>query len=296
MAGRERLFRAGDRGDFRYIDWGGAGPLTHVAHATGLAAGVYAGFAETLTPHLNLVGLDFRGHGRTEAPADPAKLKNWYVFYEDLERFLEHFGGPVVAIGHSLGGTASLVVAARRPDLVTALILIEPGIMPPSWRPWVFLAQKSGLSNYVPFVTRASRRKSVWPDKQAVREELQGKGPFRNWGAEFLDSYIEECVEDTYSGSVRLLCDPAWEGRCLATAPVDIWRFVPRIKAPTLLLYGALSTTFLPSVVSRFQAKVPHAVVKRFENTGHFVPMERPNESAEVIAKFLQDNQLIPHR
>ncbi|MEW6114757.1 MAG: hypothetical protein AB1664_21660, partial [Thermodesulfobacteriota bacterium] len=66
MAGRERLFRAGDRGDFRYIDWGGAGPLTHVAHATGLAAGVYAGFAETLTPHLNLVGLDFRGHGRTE--------------------------------------------------------------------------------------------------------------------------------------------------------------------------------------------------------------------------------------
>jgi len=293
MTGRECLFRAGDRGDFRYIDWGGSGPLAHIAHATGLGAGVYTNFAEKLTPFLNVVGLDFRGHGRSKASADPTRLRNWYVFYQDLERFLEHLGRPVVAIGHSLGGTASLVVAARRPDLVAALILIEPGIMPPSWRPWVFLAQKSGLSNYVPFGTRASRRKSVWPDRQAVREDLQGKGPFRNWGAEFLESYIEECIEETKPGSVKLLCDPAWEGRCLATAPVDIWRFVRRVRMPTLLLYGALSITFLPSVVSRFQAKVPHAVVKRFENTGHFVPMERPSHCAEVIAAFLRENGIL---
>ncbi|MBI4965247.1 MAG: alpha/beta hydrolase [Desulfomonile tiedjei] len=293
MATRDWIFTGRDKGHFRYFDWGGDGPLLHIAHATGLGAGVYSTLAERLARRLHAVGLDFRGHGRTEAPADPPKLNRWAVFYDDLEAFLEHLGAPVVALGHSLGGTASLVVAARRPDLVTALILIEPGIMPPFWRPWVYLVQKSGLSRYVPFVTRASKRKSTWPDKQAAREDLRGKGPFRKWGDEFLDAYVEECMEETEQGSVKLSCDPAWEGRCLATAPVDIWRFVPRVRMPTLLLYGAQSTTFLPAVVKRFRAQVPHAIIKEFEQTGHFVPMERPDLSADAILQFLHDNKIL---
>jgi len=280
-------------GDFHYIDWGGSGPLTHIAHATGLCAGLYTPWAERLRSHLRVTGIDLRGHGRTEAQADPTQLKNWNVFYDDLEWFLESLDQPVVAIGHALGGTASLVVATRRPDLVSALILIEPGIMPPSWRPWVFLAQKTGLSGYVPFVTRASKRKNTWPDSQSARISLQSKGPFRQWKEEFLEAYLTEGMEETELGGERLLCDPEWEGRCLAMAPYDVWGYVPRLTAPTLVLYGALSTTFLPSVVTRFRTRVPQAVIKGFEETGHFVPMERPDESAEVVLQFLQRNKII---
>ncbi len=124
---------------FHYIDWGGEGPTIHIAHATGLCAGAYSTLAESLTDHNKVVGLDFRGHGLTEARAEPRKLKNWHVFYDDLECFFDQLKGPIISIGHSLGGTSSLKLAATRPDLVSALILIEPGIMPPAWRPFVYL-------------------------------------------------------------------------------------------------------------------------------------------------------------
>ncbi len=101
---QSKIFES-DKGDFHYYNWGGEGPLVHIAHATGLCAGAYAEMAAKLKPYMNVLGIDFRGHGRTVVPADPYRLKNWNIFYNDMERFLEHLGQPVIAIGHSLGGT-----------------------------------------------------------------------------------------------------------------------------------------------------------------------------------------------
>ncbi len=280
---------------FHYIDWGGSGPLTHMAHATGLCAGAYSKFVEKLNSQLRLIGLDFRGHGSTTAKADPKQLHNWKIFYDDFEDFLEYLQKPIISIGHSLGGTVSLKLAAAKPECFKALILIEPGIMPPSWRPWVFLAQKSGLSKYVPFVTRASKRKNGWESKQNAWDYLYGKGPFRRWNEEFLQDYVKDGLQESESNSVRLSCNPAWEGRCLAMAPYDIWRYVRDIKIPTLVLYGKLSTTFLPSVVKKLQDRIPNAVIKGFEKTGHFVPMEKPDETADIIIRFLEENNLLDH-
>ncbi len=285
---KDHIFQS-NRSSFNYIDWGGQGPLTHVAHATGLCAGAYTQMAEKLQKQLHVVGMDFRGHGKSTAPADPRRLKNWNVFYQDLEHFFEKFNRPVVAIGHSSGGTASLQVAARRPDLVSALVLIEPGIMPPSWRPWVFLAQKSGLSKHVPFVTRVMRRKNLWSSLEEARQDLYGKGPFKSWQDDFLSDYLEEGFKTDVEGTVKLACDTHWEGKCLATAPVDIWRYVRQVKIPTLVLYGKQSTTFLPAVVEKLRSNLPGVIIKGFENTGHYVPMERNNDTVNIILEFLKD-------
>ena len=75
----------------------------------------------------------------------------------------------------------------------------------------------------------------------------------------------------------------------MAMAPYNVWRYVPRLKVSTLVLYGILTTTFLPSVVKRFRVRVPQAVIKGFDEIGHFVPMERPNKTAEVILHFLHE-------
>ena len=193
-----------------------------------------------------------------------------------------------MAIGHSMGGTASLVAAARRPDLFSTLILIEPGTMPPFWRPWVWLVQKLGLAMKTPYVKRAINRQSQWPDVRSAADYFSGRSPFKHWRQDFIQAYLEYgLIADENDGSVRLACDPKWEGRCLATAPTDIWQYVSRIKAPTLILYGTRSTTFLPSVVRKFRECLPTAEIRPFEDTGHFIPMERPDECAAVIIDFL---------
>ena len=76
----------GRGGDFHYIDWGGRHQLAHFSHATGLCAAVYAPLVQHLTGNLHVLGLDARGHGRTTAAADTARLMGWDIFARDMEK------------------------------------------------------------------------------------------------------------------------------------------------------------------------------------------------------------------
>ena len=292
MKKRYRSFKGPD-GDFNYIDWGGDGPTAHFSHATGLCAGVYTPLAEKLRSHLKMFGMDDRGHGRTKVPADPGKLSSWNVFAEDLENFVTHLNGPVIAIGHSRGATASLLLAVKRPELIRALVLIDPTILPYSWMWWWYLAQKSGLAKRVPIAATAAKRRYIWPDRQAMLKSYRRKAVFRSWQDGFLEAYVESGTEETPDGNIRLCCAPDWESRCFAVCPYDVWRYIPRLKTPTLVLYGATSDTFLAAAASRFKNKVPSARMISLEKTGHFVPMERPGETVEIILSFLRELDII---
>ena len=279
------------KGDFKYINWSKSGSLLHVAHATGLCSGVYSEFSANFMKHYKVIGLDFRGHGKTKAPADPISLKNWEVFVHDLEAFFKHFNNPLIAVGHSMGGTISAVIAARYPGLVSKLILIEPGLMPPIWRPFVYLVQKAGLSMHVPFVTRATKRKCIWINKEEAIIDLVNKGPFKSWRKEILEDYVHEGTMISDNGLIKLRCSPIWEGRILTTAPCSIWREVSKIRCPTLVLYGSKSKTFLPSVAAKIKKLIPHAIITEMPNAGHFIPMEHPKESAEIVLRFIKESK-----
>jgi pimeloyl-ACP methyl ester carboxylesterase len=283
----------GSEGKFHFIDWGGDGPLAHFAHATGLCAGVYTPLANILRSQLNILGMDDRGHGQTSVPATPAKLSNWNVFADDLERFFDHLKNPVIAMGHSRGAAVSLMLAAKRPDLIRALVLIDPTILPFSWMWWWYLAKKSGLARWMPIVATAAKRRNTWPDQESVWSSYRQKAVFSTWQEGFLEAYIDDGTTATLQGGVRLCCQPAWESKCFSVCPHDIWRYVTRLKQPVLVLYGAHSDTFLAPAVRRFQAKVPHARFKCFENCGHFVPMEQPRATADAIFEFLKTEALV---
>ncbi|MCP4604125.1 MAG: alpha/beta hydrolase [Proteobacteria bacterium] len=286
---RQDLTYKRDDGEFHYIDWGGSGPLLHLAHANGFSAGVYSPLAERLAAHLRVVGMDDRGHGGTTVPADPEKIDNWNIFVDDLVHFFEFLGEPVIAVGHSRGAVVSLLAAVRRPDLIRALILIDPTILPFSrMGPW-FVMKKTGLSGMVPIVAKARKRRRIWPDRDTILMSYGKKEPFRTWQSEFLKAYIADGTRETDRGEVELCCEPAFESSCFAACPHDIWRYIPRLKQPVMVLYGAQSRTFLRPAVKRFMAKLPGAVFKGFEETSHFVPMERPDESAQAIIAFSKE-------
>jgi pimeloyl-ACP methyl ester carboxylesterase len=284
---RERSYK-----EFKYINWSDNGSIIHIAHATGLCCSPYSRFASKFIGQYKVVGLDFRGHGRTETPADPICLKSWEVFYKDLEAFFTYLNQPIVAIGHSLGGTVSAVLAARFPAMVSKLILIEPGLMPPMWIPFVYSAQKTGMSMRVPFVTRVTKRNRIWKNKADAVNELANKGPFKSWRKDILEDYLQAGTDNDEDGSIKLRCDPMWEGRILATAPCGIWKSISKIKVPTLVLYGAKSKTFLPSVAVKIKKAIPHAIIRKMPNAGHFIPMEQPEEAADMILRFIEEGRV----
>ncbi|MFC1885068.1 alpha/beta fold hydrolase [Thermodesulfobacteriota bacterium] len=280
-------------GDFHYIDWGGRGPLAHFSHATGFCARAYTPLIERILSYLRMVGMDDRGHGRTTAPAHVDKLKDWRVFARDLERFLEHVRQPAVLMGHSRGAVASLLLSARRPELVRALVLIDPTILPFSWMWWWYLAKKARAAQFVPIAFRAARRKNLWPDRDTILQSYSSKEPFSKWEEGFLEGYIRDGTRETEDGLVRLSCDPLWESKCFATCSHDVWRFIPTLKMPTLLIHGEKSDICLPPTVKRFKEKVPEAKVIGLKGTSHFVPMERPDETADIIIGFLREQGII---
>lgn len=103
---------------------GGEGPAVLMLHGhCGRARGFLA-LARAITSWSRWVALDQRGHGRSSAAPDYGR--DGYV--EDLAEVIEQLGlAPVTVVGHSLGGINAMHLAARRPDLVRALVVVDIG-------------------------------------------------------------------------------------------------------------------------------------------------------------------------
>ena len=83
-----------------------------------------------------VIVVDLRGHGRSSVPDDGYEPKQ---FAADIAGLLEQLDvGPVVAMGHSLGGAIVSALAVERPELVSAVVSVDPGyLLPDEVRPLV---------------------------------------------------------------------------------------------------------------------------------------------------------------
>ena len=80
---------------------------------------------EALDGQLDLVRHELRGYGQTPLPE-----RGTFSHAEDLEAALE---GPAVLVGASFGGQVCLELAARRQDLVVALVLLDAALPDHEW-------------------------------------------------------------------------------------------------------------------------------------------------------------------
>ena len=108
---------------------------------------------------------------------------------------------------------------------------------------------------------------------------IVNKKSMQRWEETFSTPYVERGQGNVYPpGHHTWRCAPAWEARCFATCPHDVWQYVPQVRCPTLVIYGKDSDTFLKPAAERFKKKLPSAELVGMENTSHFVPMERREE------------------
>ncbi|GAA2213861.1 alpha/beta hydrolase [Nonomuraea monospora] len=71
-----------------------------------------------------VIAPDLRGHGRSSAVSGGLAPRD---FADDLAALLDHLGGrPAVVVGHSLGAAVASVLAVERPDLVRAVVAVDP--------------------------------------------------------------------------------------------------------------------------------------------------------------------------
>jgi len=80
----------------------------------------YLSLIPSLSERWRTYALDLRGNGRSGWVAGHYRLED---FTEDNVQFVKQLNAPAVLMGHSLGGVIALMVAARCPEKVKALII-----------------------------------------------------------------------------------------------------------------------------------------------------------------------------
>jgi pimeloyl-ACP methyl ester carboxylesterase len=276
------------------ITFGGdkPGPDIVFLHATGFNARAYQEMLQPLGERFHVLGVDARGHGLTNLPPRRFGYTSWRPHRDDLIALLErHTTGPVTLAGHSLGATVALLVAAKRPDLVAALALIEPVIMPSAFYALMELPAWPLIARAViPLARNAATRRAHFPDRDAAVQAFTGRGVFAKFSQDQIIDYVGDGLIEDVRGGLKLSCDPAYEAATFCAQRHDPWAALRRVSCPLVLLRAHKESTTPPAAAQRFAALKPDARVAVVEGAGHMLPMERPDrvraaiESAALMA------------
>jgi pimeloyl-ACP methyl ester carboxylesterase len=214
---------------------------------------------------------DYRGHGRSDAPADPSAYSMERVVL-DLEQVLDALapGAPAVVGGLSFGGLASLHFALRRPERVRALLLVDSG---------------PGFKN-----PEAQKR---WEEAvERTARFLETKGPaalVEGRGAETLVGRRPELPAARAAAQASAAQRPhglAAFGRRVAAPAPQVIDALPGIGVPALVVVGEHDAAYLRSA-QVMAARLPNAESVTIPDAGHMVNLEQPEAFDAAVLRFL---------
>jgi pimeloyl-ACP methyl ester carboxylesterase len=237
-------------------------------------------FLAPLLPKLNLVALDFPGHGFSDHR--PLGIKYHYLDYiADVIHVVdalkwERFN----LIGHSLGGGVAAVTAGTFPDRVDKLVLIE-GIAPRSGDP-----QKSPeyLARSITQMKKSAERKPpVYKAKSDLIAARAGAGDIKKRSVEALVARGSIEIED----GVTLRSDPRLRiGSPSYLTENQVFSFLDRIEAETLMVVGEQGLFSDRQYLARRTQRIKKLHKVEIPG-GHHVHLDDPETVAPHILSFL---------
>jgi pimeloyl-ACP methyl ester carboxylesterase len=202
------------------------------------------------------------GYGATTGAGELLDLHDLIYYYLD---FLDALGlRDLPLVGQGLGGMLAAELAAVQPERFTRLALLAPlGLWDPADPVLDFFAAEPAA------LAAALYRDPASPAARAATEVPTD--------------------DDRY---VAFMLDRA---QSLATAAKYLWpipnrglnRRLHRVRAPTLLVWGASDGVCSPRYADAFRAAIPHAEAVILPDAGHQLQAERPAEVAALVEGFI---------
>ncbi len=275
-----------------HFDLEGNGEPLHFLHANGYPPDCYLPLFAHLQNHFHVFGMKLRP---LWAGASSAGLKNWHPFSDDLLKFLTQYTPkPVVGVGHSIGGIVTLRAVLRSPEKFSAVILLDPVLfVPPFLAGWSFVRAVGLGERFHPLIRTAKNRRRVFDNLDMVFERYRTRGIFRFMSDENLKAYIKGITKPKVDGGFELVYSPEWEAYVYLTGlqDFDIWRKLPALEVPTLIIRGAETDTFLEKAERLVTKKNPKIQVHTMQKATHLLPLEHPQQVAEIIYNFTRPDK-----
>lgn len=266
-----------------YQEWGDTSlPTILMLHGFGVSGHMFDEFAAKAQGMYHLVALDQRGHGDSEWAPDGDYSRD--AFIADIEAFRDALKlDSVLLMGHSMGGLNAATYAAKFPERVKSLVLVDVG---PE-------AAKEGVDNimrftqapaeleFEEFVTNAMRfntRRTRENIEERMRHRLK-QLPSGKWTWKF-----DSRFRDKESG-VRIGSEATND---------ETWALFRSISCPVLLVRGEQSDILTQAVAEKLAADLPNCKLVVVPGAGHSVPGDNPDGFTEPVLEFLEDSVSAP--
>jgi len=250
------------------------------AHANGFPGQSYHSFLAPLAEHFDLHPLDRLGHH----PDFPVG-HNWVALRDELLAHLARLPGPVVGVGHSMGGVLMAMAAERAPATFRCVVMLDPPLML-GLDAWAMKAAKRlGLADRVTPAGKSRGRRAVWPDRQAMIHYLRRRRLFARFTEHALRDYVDGATRELDDGRVVLRYDPAIEVEIFRHLPDHLGTLPARVGVPLGVLAGAESELLTPR---RRRRLVRHGVEVACVPGGHMFPMEHPDQARSALLAMLE--------
>jgi pimeloyl-ACP methyl ester carboxylesterase len=256
-----------DGGQVWADDSGGDGPPLVLLHPGVGDSRIWEPVLAPLAAKYRVIRYDARGFGASPAPTVR------FSQLGDLIAVLDHFGaGRAALVGCSQGGASSLGLAVARPERVSALVLLCPGIpgYPMTEKEEAALAGPAWIAE----IDAAFERAAAAQDADAYADAM-----LRAWGAA---GTTPEVLEQARSASRAAF---ATEG--LETEDPPVFGRLGEIAVPAALMVG--DADYRPLVEKNRQAapKIPGCEFVLVPGMDHFPPLREPALVLDLITRTL---------
>jgi len=227
-----------------------------------------------------VASVDLRGHGESSTGWDSYSRTDTAG---DLVEVIRKLGGPAVIVGQSFSGGSAPIAAATSPDLVSAIVQIDPGTRAPQFSLSALLRNSH---NY--------RRGALLLGRFILT------GSVKTW-SKYLDvAYPERKPADWDTWLAALQANLREPGRVKAaqsmikSRPADAAAQLANVQCPALVVMGSDDPDF-PDPEAEAAAIVgllPHGLGRYeiIENAGHYPHAQYPQQVADVILPFLAEH------
>ncbi|WP_028238849.1 alpha/beta fold hydrolase [Stutzerimonas azotifigens] len=248
------------------------------AHANGFPSGTYRKLFEALAPDFRIECLDRHGHD----PRFPVE-DNWQRLVDELIHHLAGRAEPVIGVGHSLGGVLHYHAALRRPELYRGVVMLDSPVVTWADQTLVWLAKRLGFIDRLTPAGRTEGRRECFPDLARARDYFAGKTLFRSFDPDCLEAYLEHGLAPD-GEQLRLRFEPEIEMRIYRSFPHRTPGWPIAMKVPLALVRGRRSRVILPH--HGWLVRLMPAGQALEMSGGHMFPLERPQQTAEMIRQL----------
>lgn len=238
-----------------------AGRPVMFANSLGTDLRVWDALLPLLPADLRIIRFDKRGHGLSSAPPAPYAME---TLIADAAAVCDGLGvSGVTFVGLSIGGLIGQGLAAARPDLVRALVLMDTAAKigtPEMWQARIGTIRAGGIA------------------------ALEGPIMERWFTAPFRDNNPEFAL---WCAMLTRTSLEGYLGCCAAIAGADLTESTRALRLPALALVGDEDGSTPPDLV-RATAALCGADFHMIAGAGHIPCVEQPAATAALLADFLE--------